>query len=320
MIHNNSADPVLIKKIHLQIWLLRDEIENVIMNSLSGDPAEVRKTIALLRKEYNGNAAEGDNEGPAPDNVLDLPVGGAEEDDPEELSAEDGAAELLAAAEAAEEDDEEEAESEEEIEEAPEMLASEQEGELPEGLEEAAGEEIETQAEETAQTQSAEETEPPFEEKSQGITLADFLPEETTGGVGILQRRPKLEPVQMMRAMCFLSELNMDAIYFFSNEKMMAGQSVVIDFLVPQRFLFMAEVIHCRPYNMRSRIISSTPHPFRVAARPLFLKAGERTLLREFLETVEPDLEAIAAQQKAKKPIKKKEEEDDLDDLDDLDL
>ena len=53
MIHNNSADPVLIKKIHLQIWFLRDEIESVITNSLTGDPEEVKKTIALLRNEYS---------------------------------------------------------------------------------------------------------------------------------------------------------------------------------------------------------------------------------------------------------------------------
>lgn len=327
MIHNNSADPVLIKKIHLQIWLLRDEIENVIMNSLSEDPQAVRKAIALLRKEYNGESTSSSNDDPAPDNVLNLPVG-EDEDDEDEMSADDGAAALLAAAEEAEEDGEEEPEefldSDSEESENSEDSENELETAAPEFPEEESAEEHE--AEEALNVNQENEDEAPatFEDTptdhDRAYTLKDYIPEETTGGVGILQRRPKLDPIQMMRAMCFLSELNMDAIYFFSNDKMMAGQSIVIDFLVPQKFLLMAEVIHCRPYNMRSRIISSTPHPFRVAARPLFLKAGERTLLREFLETVEPDLEAIAAQQKAKKPVKKKEEEDDMDDLDDLDL
>lgn len=292
MIHNNSADPVLIKKIHLQIWFLRDEIESVITNSLTGDPEEVKKTIALLRNEYSGGGDEGDGEEePAPDNVLDLPIPGNEGDEDAEGEAE------------------EVAEGEEATDENP---------------EEENAEPIEENAEPTEEVKAAGEVEEvPFEEGAAPVktyTLQDYLPESNSNGEAVGQRRPALEPGQKLKAMCFLSELNMDAIYFFCNEKMLAGQSVVIDFLVPNRFLVMAEVVNCRPYNMRSRIISATPHPYRVAARPLFIKPGERTLLREFLETVEPDLHAIAAMNKAKKPVKKKEEDNDIDDLDDLDL
>jgi hypothetical protein len=316
MIHNNSADPVLIKKIHLQIWFLRDEIESVITNSLTGDPEEVKKTIALLRNEYSGTEGSAEeDEGDTPDNVLDLPVPGNEE---EEASAEEGEEE----ASAEEGEDASEENTEEENSEAPEVEAAEGE-ETNEGTAEGTSEEgSEDQVEASAEQQSDVE-EVPFEEGTAPVktyTLNDYLPEANSDGEAVGQRRPNLEPGQMLKAMCFLSELNMDAIYFFCNDKMLAGQSVVIDFLVPNRFLVMAEIINCRPYNMRSRIISATPHPYRVAARPLFIKTGERTLLREFLETVEPDLDAIAAQQKAKKPVKKKEEEDDIDDLDDLDL
>jgi hypothetical protein len=38
MIHNSSNDPVLIKKISLKVWSLRDEIESRIKSELDENP------------------------------------------------------------------------------------------------------------------------------------------------------------------------------------------------------------------------------------------------------------------------------------------
>lgn len=311
MIHNNSSDPVLIKKIHLQIWTLRDEIENIIEHSLTNNPEEVKKTISALRNELSGTPSE---EGPLPDNVIGMPgVGGGDEE--EEMSADEALGEFLDA-----EDDDDSADlAESETPDSEETPAPEAEQALEASAEGEADSETEPQAADAPQI----EEDTPFEETGSPLetgNLSAYLPEANETGDAVFQRRPNLPLNQKLRAMCFLSEINMDAFYFFCDRNMTAGQSIVIDFLVPQRFLVMAEVVFCRPYNMRSRIISQTPLMYRCAARPLFIKPGERTLLREFLETIEPDIEALAAQQKAKKPIKKKEEEEDLDDLDDLDL
>ena len=57
--------------------------------------------------------------------------------------------------------------------------------------------------------------------KAKTYSLKDYLPETNIDGEEIGQRRPKLESKQKLKAMCFLSELNMNAIYFFCNEKML---------------------------------------------------------------------------------------------------
>ena len=42
---------------------------------------------------------------------------------------------------------------------------------------------------------------------------------------------------------------------------------------------------------MKSRVISQSSLPFRTGIKFTFLKEGERTLLRNFIKSVEPDLE-----------------------------
>jgi hypothetical protein len=102
----------------------------------------------------------------------------------------------------------------------------------------------------------------------------------------------------------FLADINMENILCFTKDKFLQGQSVVVEFLIPQNFLMTATVSYCSFYAIRSRVISSTKPDYRVQCRFDFSVAGERDTLRNFLKSVEPVIP---------QPVKKakKEAEDD---------
>ena len=83
-----------------------------------------------------------------------------------------------------------------------------------------------------------------------------------------------------------ISELEINNIYFFSSFNFIEGQSIVIEFLIPQKFILNAEVIYARQYNTENSIISSEKLSYRIAARFTFLKRGEKTILQKFLESI----------------------------------
>lgn len=100
-----------------------------------------------------------------------------------------------------------------------------------------------------------------------------------------------------------LADINMEGILSFNKEKFLQGQSVVVEFLIPQSFMMMAQVSYCHYYALRSRIISSTKPDYRLQCKFTFSIPGERDTLRKFLKSIEPTVGA------AKKP--KKDAEDD---------
>ena len=58
-----------------------------------------------------------------------------------------------------------------------------------------------------------------------------------------------------------------------------------------------------KEHNLKNRIISETPFIYRMGVKFTFLKKGERTLLRQFLSAIQPDinrpeLESIQLEQK----------------------
>lgn len=254
MIYHNSTDPVLIKKIPLRIWTLRDELEAVIQARLeSGDyTKETRPSIDDLIAEYRekkplvkATAAADD------DNPLKLLEGG---EDSEQDSSEDEPTESLEAADEGENDG---------------------------------------------------EAEPAQEAKSKSAAE-------------VVQRRPKLKEDRIFNGTLILSELEMDHMYFFTNKEFTVGQSIVVEFLIPKKFSVNIDVIYCRAFNLKSRIISNQNYRFRVAAKFTFLKEGERTLLRQFIQSIEPEVQKQAPPKIAKG--KAEEVDDDFGDLDDLDI
>lgn len=288
MIHSNSTDPVLIKRISLKIWSLRDEVEAVLQRALRDQPGKEELTpeeIQKIKSEYQyrgpidqrpnlqlvqGGATEGgDAEGEDLEAAMAAAMGGGEE----------GAEEAEAPAAEGEEGTEASAEGEEEDLEA--AMAAAMGGGGEEGDAPAAG-------------------------------------APAGGPLKVIQRSSDTLPEsKISRGVTILSEVSMDSLYFFGSEKYLEGQSIVIEFQVPKRFVVNATVAYCRPFNIRSRIISDKKVSYRVVARFSFLKDGERTLLRDFIKSIEPEVPVAPS-----KPAKAEAEEsdDDFDGLEGLDL
>lgn len=101
-----------------------------------------------------------------------------------------------------------------------------------------------------------------------------------------------------------LSEVTMEKIHFFSKEPLTIGQAVVLRFNVPQPFIVNIEILVCRTYNMKSRIISENKLGHRVIAKYTFVQEEEKEKLRKFITSIEPDelREARASKQKEAAP------------------
>lgn len=87
-----------------------------------------------------------------------------------------------------------------------------------------------------------------------------------------------------------LSDINMETMLTFTKEKFLQGQSIVVEFLIPQNFMVTADVTYCHHYAMRSRIISSVKPDYRLQCKFTFTMNGERTNLRNFLKSIEPTI------------------------------
>jgi hypothetical protein len=127
----------------------------------------------------------------------------------------------------------------------------------------------------------------------------------------ILQRpyqrqAPDLEKISY--GFTLLSDINMDFFLGFTKDKFLQGQSVVVEFLIPQNFMMTLDVAYCHHYAMRSKIISSTKPDYRLQCRFTYAIPGERETLRSFLKSIEPDL----SPETEKKNGKKEGEEDSL--------
>src|SRR5690606_7501201 len=66
---------------------------------------------------------------------------------------------------------------------------------------------------------------------------------------------PDLEKISY--GFSLLSDINMDHFLSFTKNKFLQGQSIVVEFLIPQSFMMSADVTYCHYFAMRSRIISS---------------------------------------------------------------
>jgi len=140
--------------------------------------------------------------------------------------------------------------------------------------------------------------------------------EEDSTSIKIIQRQPVLVDEEISKGRTILAEIGMDRIFFFSNKPFLTGESIVIEFVIPKRFVLNANILFCREYNMKSRIISTNRLPYRIGADFSFLKEGERTLLRQFISSIEPDIPEAPVVKEAPQ----QNDDEDFDELDDLDL
>jgi hypothetical protein len=146
------------------------------------------------------------------------------------------------------------------------------------------------------------------EEESNTLNQAEeIIAEQTLQGLEnktinpILERpyqrqAPDLEKISY--GFTLLSDINMEHFLSFTKDKFLQGQSVVVEFLIPQTFMMTAEVSYCHHFAMRSRIISSTKSDYRLQCKFSYYIPGERDNLRNFLKSVEP---VIPEKKKGKK-------------------
>lgn len=251
MIHNSSSDPVLIKKISLKVWSLRDEIEARIQDQLdSGEitPEMVDSKVNELRSEYTKKT---ENTG----NVLQL------------KSADD--------------------------------LATTETDELEKAMAEA--------------IEGGDESASPDNVVSMNGAAVN---EDNVISIAI-ESPVKLSDDKISKGKTILSEIGMEKMFFFSSKAFTEGQSIVIQFCIPKTFIVNADVIYCRPFNIKSRIISQNNYTHRMLIKFNFLKDGERALLRQFIQSIEPDITKIVK----KAPTEEAgSDEGDFNDLDDLGL
>ena len=145
--------------------------------------------------------------------------------------------------------------------------------------------------EDKAQVEASLETPKTFGEAD------EIIAEQTMQGLENKKPNPMLDRPYQRQApdldkisygFSLLSDVNMENILSFTKERFLQGQSVVVEFLIPQTFIMTADVTYCHHYALRSRIISSTKPDFRVQCRFTHSMTGERDNLRKFLKSVEP--------------------------------
>lgn len=87
----------------------------------------------------------------------------------------------------------------------------------------------------------------------------------------------------------FFSDINISTIGFFSTRPYIIGQSIIIELDLPHSFSVSAEVLNCKNYNVHGRVISANRPPYRIYAAFTYGRKGERTLLRNFIQSMAPE-------------------------------
>ena len=138
---------------------------------------------------------------------------------------------------------------------------------------------------------------------------------ESSSPVKIKQRSPQIDPTRVAHGKTIISEIFMDGMHLFCTNKFILGSAIVVEFLVPKKFSITGVVTHIREVNMKTRVISDRKMIYRMMIDFTFLKAGERSLLREFLATIEPTGVSKAPPKEEEKEEAPEEDKDELEDL-----
>lgn len=262
-IFNKSTHPVTVKRIAIRMWTLRDEIEEAIDQRIKECEAAATALYIDDIKEFYGLRRD--------QPLTAQPQLQLVDEVPPAASAQDSVDQMMEALSADTP--------------APEAAAA--------------------PADAAAPTDAAAATDAPAEPAQVADVL---LATQTTEARAEASKAPHIQRPytraipnsdKISYGFALLADVNMDWMLTFSKQKFIQGQSVVIEFLIPGPFKLSAEVVMCSNVGMRSRIISDSKPDYRVQCRFTYAFAGERTRLREFLTSVEPDLPAKAPSLKA---------------------
>ena len=319
---NKSNHPVEVKRINIQIWKLRDEIEKAIalrLEESGGDSENLdiedlrafysRKKPRYLDPDYDPDEDD--------DNVVAI---GADGTDSSGNERDDDALAMMAALQGGEEEGKstDDAESEDKEETAPEeedeaaKLAAEMLGDQ-------AGAGGEDEAAKLAAEMLGDQAGADGDDEAAKLA-AQMLGDQADSGEDDKAPLTKAElkrihpdKDKLSKGFSLLSDLNMENIVFFSKQGYTFGQNITIEFLIPNRFMISAEVKACADLGRKSKIISETKPNYRVEADITYLWDGERTNLRDFLKSVEPEIPPPP--KKMKRPENDDEDDDEFEDL-----
>ncbi len=313
MIYHSSEDPVLIKKISLKVWTLRDEIEcQLIHNLKKHDVNDFEHVDQNVLKKMNIDRFKGKYENSrsvgadlaVENNVIELnaPLANPEMDLGEEamrLAMEDTATDV---------------ENSPEISTPPhEDGVSNESNDNVTSIDQSMvlqGQVTDSNTDSNMQPSIDVEDEDELEEKE-----IQKLNSENTNVIYLTNKMPPIPTEKIARAKTILTEINMNKIFFFSDKAFLEGQTIVIKFEIPRSFIVHAEVAYARPFSLKSRVISQNNYRFRIVAKFTFMKEGERALLRQFLTSIEPEKKAPTKQAENKAETSS---DDDFSELDDL--
>ena len=282
---NRSNHPVEIKRVDLRIWKLRDEIETAIEQRINESESNDPQNIDISDiKEFYTNAL-------TPKSETDEPQENTEEDSNVDSSGnpmDDDAMAMMAALGGG--DDKEASDDEQ-----PQDKNSESEEKEDDGAAAMAAQMLADQGIGEAEQSVKDESEPEDTKQKTPKKFVRILPSED----------------KIINGFVFLSDVQMDQIMLFSKHNFIHGQNIVITFNVTKPFSVTAEVSATTNIARNSRIISNAKAEYRIQCVFKFQFPGERAKLREFLQSVEPDIPDPP--KKLKKP-----DSDDDDDFDDL--
>ena len=266
MIYNKSGHPIEVKKISIRLWSLRDEIEAAISRRMKECEAAGVPLFIDDIKRFYN---------------LNLQTPLNDQNNVLQLHSKTDGAESMAN-----------------------LMESLHEEVLPEATPETVlpPAALDGEAATTAESKTFNQAEQIMaEQNKQGLEMNKPNP--------ILQRPYKRQPPDLDKisyGFTLLSDINMDSILSFNKDKFLQGQTVLLEFLIPQNFLMTATVNYCHYYGLRSRIISSTRPDYRLQCHFSFAVPGERENLRNFLLSIEPTLP------QGQKKMNKESEDDSL--------
>ena len=293
MIYGKSHDAILIKKITLHVWPLRQEVEQRIQERL--EHGESKEAIIKSLQSTNFVAAEFPpvEENKTAETTATENQGETAKDEAtssEASPAADTNAEEAAPEAAAQPTAEEAKPATEETKPATEETKPATEEAKPEAENQAAPPEATTA---DAATTPAADSAVPANEAADATADAPAATPTPTDSAAPADKTPAAEaapteppPPPYYQGTMVLQEINMRDMCFFCESSFLEGQEVLVEFQIPTKFKILGTVHYARRYAFRSTIIGRQNLPYRVYLTFNFAQDSDKIPLRNFLQHI----------------------------------
>lgn len=267
-----STHPVQVKKIYVKVWALRDEIEAAIEKRVAEEGHSDDEPVYIndIKKFYDKNFTEPDDSDSDDSDSNDSDSNDSDSNEGDEQEPSTDETEDKAESE---DNDSNDSESNEGDEEEPSAEVEESEGEEPEGEE---SEVNDSNVESDGDSADQDDEKASTKEQKERAPFERVTPDES----------------KIAKGYVLLSDIVMDQILLFCNKTFTIGQNIVIEFQVTKPFKVTAELVVAKDIGRNSKIIREDNFNQRLQSLFLFEFPGERASLREFLQSVEPEIPA----------------------------